>query len=84
MGEAAPNVAQAFFPGIQGRDGAQNYKMPLWGLRNSLSAGKNIYHEENLRPDSILKSRTRQLIKDSPFLAKIVSDFVLYTNHHTK
>ena len=42
-------------------------KMPFWGLRNSLTAGKNMYHEENLRPDSILKSRTQQLLKMTRF-----------------
>ena len=68
------NGAQAFFLGDKGRDGAQIDKMPFWGLRNSLSAGKNMYHEESLRPDSILKSRTHQLFKNGTFLTKIVSD----------
>ena len=62
-----------FFPGDNGRNGAQIHKMPFWGLRNSLSAGKYMYHEENLRPDSILKSRTHQLFKNAQFLTKIVS-----------
>ena len=60
VGEAVRNGAQGFFPGEE-RDGAQIDKMPFWGLRNSLSAGKYMYHEENLRPDSILKSTTHQL-----------------------
>ena len=68
-------VRKQFFPGDNGRNGAQIGKMPFWGLRNSLSAGKYMYHEENLRPDSILKSRSRLLFKNDPFLANIVSIF---------
>ena len=77
-------VRKQFFPGDNGRNGAQINKMPFWGLRNSLSAGKYMYHEENLRPDSILKSRSRLLFKNDPCLAKIESEFLLYKNHHTK
>jgi len=51
VGEAVPDGAQAFFPGDNGRNGAQIQQMPMLGLRNSLSAGKYMYHEENLRPD---------------------------------
>ena len=79
-GEAVRNGAQRcatvrkqFFPGDNGS--AHIKKMPFWGLRNSLSAGKYMYHEENLHPDSILKSRTRLLFKNCPFWAKTVSDF---------
>ena len=64
-----------FFPVEKGRDGAQIDKMLFWGLRNSLSAGKNMYHEENLRPDSMLKWRSHQLFKNVPFWAKYVSAF---------
>ena len=56
------NGAQPLFPGEKMRDGVQIDKMPFWALRNSLSAGKNMYHEENLCPDSILKSRSRLLL----------------------
>ena len=65
-------VRKQFFPGDNGRNGAHIEKMPFWGLRNSLSAGKYMYHEENLRPDSILKSRSRLQFKNSPFLAENV------------
>ena len=67
-------VRKHFFPGEKGRDGAQIDEMAFWGLKYSLSAGKNMYHAENLCPDSILKSRTHLLFKNGPFLANIVSD----------
>ena len=35
-------VRKQFFPGDNGRNGAQIEKMPFWGLRNSLSAGKYV------------------------------------------
>ena len=76
-------VRKRFFPGEKGKDGAQIEKMLFWGLRNSLSAGKYMYHEENLRPDSILKSRSRLLFKNGPLLAKNRAVFFLF-NHHTK
>ena len=57
------NGVQAFFLGEKGRDGAQIDEMQCWGLRDSLSAGKNMHHEENLRPDSISKSKTYALFK---------------------
>ena len=73
-----------FVRGDNGRNGAQIEKMLFWGLRNSLSAGKSVYHEENLHPDSILKSRSRRQFKNSPFLVENVSVFFSLTNHHTK
>ena len=69
------NGAQAFFPGKKGRDGAQIDKMPFGVLRNSLSACKKMFHERNLRPDSILKSRPHVLFQNGPCLRKIVPDF---------
>ena len=72
------NGVQAFFPGEKRRDGAQINKMSFWALRNSLSAGKNMYHEENLHPDSTLKSRTQLLLKSSLLLTKNVSDFLIF------
>ena len=81
---AVRNGAQGFFPGERGRDGAQIEQMPFWGLRKGLSAGKYIYHEESLDPDSILKSRTNQVFKHGPFLANIVNDLFCLKNRHTK
>ena len=65
-------VRKQFYPGEKGRDGARIDKMPFWGLRNSLSAGKYMYHEENLRPDSILKSRSHLKFRNGPFLLHIL------------
>ena len=76
VGEAVRNGAQATFPGDNSRNCAQIKKMPFWVLRNSLSAGKHMYHEENLHPDSILKSRSPLQFKNSPFWGKNVSVFL--------
>ena len=64
------NSAQRFPLVTNGGMVRKSEKMPFGGFRNSLSAGNNIYLEENWHVDSILKSRTHQLFKNCPLLAK--------------